>query len=371
MKVKNILLCASGLTPQVVTETLYALAVKDKAMVPDELHVVTTTTGRNIALERLMHPEHGQLNTLCQEYGLAGKVRFGPDTVHVIGGDNALDDIRDADDNKATADSLMALVSTLIDRSERLHVSIAGGRKTMSFFIGAAMQLQAREQDELSHVLVSPPFESAPDFFYPPSTPRDVNFQDRASGEWFTQSTADANIELARLPFVRIREVLPEGFANAGLFEDAVFSAQNHLRVPAEIVFDSEKLSLSVDGVDVALQPQEAVVYGFLLKKRVECSVADCAGCDTCGTRPDEIEPDDILPMMARKYSMYTGKYEQLAEQINNRTDVANWFRQKLSAIKKKLLAVPGGSSLVVDRFGGYGDTHYFVSVDPESIIFK
>ena len=48
------------------------------------------------------------------------------------------------------------------DPESALHVSIAGGRKTMGFFLGYALSLYGRAQDKLSHVLVSPPFESSP-----------------------------------------------------------------------------------------------------------------------------------------------------------------------------------------------------------------
>ena len=52
-----------------------------------------------------------------------------------------------------------------------LHVSIAGGRKTMGFYVGYALSLFARDQDRLSHVLVPPSLESRQDFFYPPPPP--------------------------------------------------------------------------------------------------------------------------------------------------------------------------------------------------------
>ncbi len=42
---RRILLAVTGLTPQVVTETLYALACRPQTpWVPDEIHLVTTAT---------------------------------------------------------------------------------------------------------------------------------------------------------------------------------------------------------------------------------------------------------------------------------------------------------------------------------------
>lgn len=37
----------------------------------------------------------------------------------------------------------------------------------MGFFVGYALSLFGRAQDRLSHVLVSDPFESLTDFYYP------------------------------------------------------------------------------------------------------------------------------------------------------------------------------------------------------------
>lgn len=42
---RNILLCVCGLTPQVVTETVYAIAKSRPADLPSEIHVVSTAEG--------------------------------------------------------------------------------------------------------------------------------------------------------------------------------------------------------------------------------------------------------------------------------------------------------------------------------------
>ena len=71
-------------------------------------------------------------------------------------------------DNDATADAITErLRAFTADPETALHVSIAGGRKTMGYYLGYALSLFGRPQDRLSHVLVSPPFESHPQFYYP------------------------------------------------------------------------------------------------------------------------------------------------------------------------------------------------------------
>ena len=81
--------------------------------------------------------------------------------------------------------------------------SIAGGRKTMTFLLGYAMSLYARPNDTLSHVLVDEPYESS-DFFYP--TPYSKAIRTRIGT---TEDAKEANVSLALIPFVRMRQELP------------------------------------------------------------------------------------------------------------------------------------------------------------------
>ncbi|MCS7316482.1 MAG: CRISPR-associated ring nuclease Csm6, partial [Bryobacterales bacterium] len=167
---RRILLTACGLTPQVVTETVYALAVaRQPAFVPTEVHVLTTAEGAQHVRLSLLSEDPGWFWRLCREYGLE-EIRFDPSTIHVLTDEagQPLSDIRTVEENERTADYITALVRKLTaDERAALHVSIAGGRKTMGFYLGYALSLFGRPQDRLSHVLVSAPYESHPEFFYP------------------------------------------------------------------------------------------------------------------------------------------------------------------------------------------------------------
>lgn len=64
---KNILLCTTGASPQVVTETLYALFTQGKAY-PDEMYVITTASAKAMLVEGLL--TQGHLQALYEEYGM-------------------------------------------------------------------------------------------------------------------------------------------------------------------------------------------------------------------------------------------------------------------------------------------------------------
>lgn len=222
---RRILLAVTGLSPQVVTETLYALA-KDPAtaFIPTEVHLLTTATGKDLARAALLHPDGGQFHALLADYPQLGRPRFDENGIHVIcsADGTPLPDIRTPDENAAAADAITALMAQLTRAGDvALHVSIAGGRKTMGFYLGYAFSLYARPQDRLSHVLVSSPFESHPEFFYPPATPRRLSTRDNRHID-----TADALVTLAEIPVVRLRHGLPhallEGRAGFNATVDAL-----------------------------------------------------------------------------------------------------------------------------------------------------
>ena len=59
---RRVLLAVSGLSPQIVTETLYALAVAapaDERFVPTEVHVLTTTEGARRVRQSLLSEQPG------------------------------------------------------------------------------------------------------------------------------------------------------------------------------------------------------------------------------------------------------------------------------------------------------------------------
>lgn len=231
---RRILLAVTGLSPQVLTETLYALGKpdamgdKNQPFIPTEIHILTSLPGAKIARVALLHPDGGQLHALLANYPQLGKPVFTEKNIHVIsdGSGQGLADIRSPEDNANAADTITALIAELTrDPDSALHVSIAGGRKTMGFYLGYAFSLFARPQDELSHVLVSEPFENHPEFFFPPAIPRRLPSRD---GQHI--DTADAIVTLARIPVVRLRHGLPENLLNrSASFIETVAAIQNGL----------------------------------------------------------------------------------------------------------------------------------------------
>ena len=215
---RRILLCVTGLTPQVVTESIYALARRTPPFAPTEVHIITTAEGENRAWLDLLDERRGQLGKLCQQHKLPLPL-CDKSTIHVIQqSGQALADMRSAQENDAAADTILDVVRRLTADAEcQIHFSIAGGRKTMGFYLGYCASLLGRPQDEMSHVLVNPPFENLPAFFFPPDPPEVIH--DRKVirvRKNKPHDTGDSSVDLAPVAFLRLRGSLPADLQKIG-----------------------------------------------------------------------------------------------------------------------------------------------------------
>ena len=209
---RNILFLVTGMTPQIITETIWALACDDNAednWVPDEVHVLSTQDGLNQIRKRLF--EDGVFEQFKKDYPILSHTAFHIDKhLHVITDQNKkpLIDLKTPEDNERSADIICQMVKDFTSMEDTsIHVSIAGGRKTMGFYAGYALSLYGRAQDSLSHVLVEEKFERAVDFFYP--TPSEYLVSDR--NKEVVGDAQEAQVWLAKIPFVRMHEaILPK-----------------------------------------------------------------------------------------------------------------------------------------------------------------
>ena len=252
---RRVLLAVTGLTPQVVTETVFALAVKQKpAFVPTEVHLLTTREGAERARLALLSNDPGWFHRLRADYELP-PIAFEESNIHHLCDERGepLDDIRTPEQNRLAADFITEQVRRLTaDDQCALHVSIAGGRKTMGFFLGYALSLYGRPQDRLSHVLVSEPFESSWDFFYPTRTSRVIETRDRKLAD-----TADASVTLAEIPFVSLRHGLPQALLAGRAGFNATVDAARIGVGPAELTLDARTQTVRAAGKLIRLAPAQ------------------------------------------------------------------------------------------------------------------
>lgn len=281
------LLAVTGMSPAILTETIWALACDpEEPIIPTRVRVVTTTAGRQeVAKLFLPSPTLNNqtpwdaLRASLQNAGhdLTGKLLFGPtaNDIPIITAPDPethltreLADIRSRSDNEAAADFLLEQVRAIVENPDvRLVASIAGGRKTMGALMYACMTLAARETDILTHVLVSEPFETLRDFWFPRQPGLPLADRDKVAHD-----PAKATVELARVPFVPLRNLFVRDLRQKpGTFSRLVEACRQNIRTSAgesiRLELDTIRRQVSINGRVLDLTPREFIVMLFLAKR--------------------------------------------------------------------------------------------------------
>lgn len=336
---KRILLAVSGMSPQIVSETLYALTQQESPFIPTELRVITTTTGKQKIVKGLF--EDGYFAKLCAEYALP-HIDFTPDHIEVIQDETGLDlnDIKTVSQNEEAANSICQFVKKYTSYPDSaVHVSMAGGRKSMGFLMGYAISLFGRPQDRLSHVLVTEQFESLPDFYYPPK--EKTLLTDRAGNQ---HDASQAEVVLADIPFVRLSSGLPANLisrAEADLsYSDVVRSIQSVVENAPHLTIDLDNKKVFVGhGTNrIEIKKLSDKEFGWLAwfahnKKQDSDYLLTCMKGDT-------IDAEPFLSFLLR-HGIYSsslhGNYIKLAKSIEKAGISQDYISEINSRINKKL----------------------------------
>jgi CRISPR-associated protein (TIGR02584 family) len=365
---RRVLLAVTGLSPQIVTETLYALAVKSaERFVPTEIVLLTTREGKERARLSLLSKDPGWFHRLRRDYSLPA-IAFDESAIRLLtdGEGRELEDIRSKSDNERVADLITETVRELTADSKcALHASIAGGRKTMGFYLGYALSLYGRPQDRLSHVLVSEPFESSWEFFYP--TPYERIIQTKNDK---LANCRDAQVTLADIPFVRLREGLPRRLVEGKASFTAAVAAANRAVAEPRLVLDLRSLSVLADDERIDLGPTEfSVLLWLATRARSDQPDVDWASRDAT---------EEFKIVAARVFNHNSGYYQRIEEALDRCKDdrkcYGDYFEPHKSNINKAFAEALGehaASRYQIRRSGPRGASRYYLPLAPEQIEIK
>ena len=274
-----VLFAVLGMSPSVLTETVWALAGERDKRLPDRVVVLTTSEGRKKLARDLFDSGRGpggweRLRQALKARGLdsAGRLQFGPAADHVRlfpapSGAGDLADIATSADNLAAADFILRELRAFTENpATTVLASIAGGRKTMSALLMSCMSLLGREQDRVLHVLVNPPYDTPldPPFLFP-----ERNAEHR-SRDGDRHRSGAARVDLIDVPFVRMRGWYEGAFKSAPPgYAALVAGIQRRAPTPRnypELLLDRTKGRLLVDRhEDARLSATEFAVLILLL----------------------------------------------------------------------------------------------------------
>ena len=350
---KHVLVAVMGKTPQIITETLYALMIKSNPRAPiSEIHIITTAEGAQIAWRALGGPE-GAVARLCREYGIDPEaVRFEKEQIKIIERENeeSLDDVRTSRDNAFLESQMFGFIKRLTeDPNTVLHCSIAGGRKTMSAYMMLALTLYGREQDRLTHVLVPEEFETNSKFFFPPK--RNEPIAVRKGADWIVGQTRDAHIELADIRFLRLRSLMGKGFGKLQAdVEKLVRIAQDTIEAMSK---QPDKLIIDLSGREARFGDKPIGLSGIRLAllayyadtKANHCSEPDRPVCGDCHACFQEFIDIDIARFMkiypsviAQSRSGFEDKYgKTFEEQVEKLEEEGALSYDNLQSYKSKI----------------------------------
>ncbi len=370
---KRILLAVSGMSPQILTETLYAIAVAEREtpFIPTEIYLISTLEGTRRAQLELLHPQTGKFHQLCTDYNLTS-IEFSAQNIYTIE-DKAgtpLNDIKTPEDNEAAADFITNIVNRLTnDYEAALHVSIAGGRKTMGYYLGYALSLYGRVQDRLSHVLISENYEGLQDFFYP--TPRSHVVYDRNRNPLDTQK---AEVMLAEIPFVRLRDGMPSHLLGGKVgFSESITLARSFESKP-RLKIDRKERCVYANEVKIKMSSVNFAFYIWMIEQTVHLK--------TPIIRPYDLDRKELVPATKTYVESFLNIYE--AHSSEGERDKVSltlirdgmsklWISERINGVKKSFEKVLEGSAVnfyCVQTQGKNTNRSYFINLVNDQIEF-
>jgi len=349
---RRILLAVAAKSPQIVTETLFALACQTKPRwLPTEIQVITTGIGYS-NIKKLCAAGEDWLGRLCRDYDLP-VLDLPEQHIHVItdAQQQPLEDIRSSEDNACAADFITRYVRELTtDGDSSLHVSLSGGRRTMTYYMGYALSLFGRSQDRLSHVLIKDQYFFNDDFYYPPPYEQWIACQ---NGEYVDARCIE--VTLADLPFVRMRDSLPvDLLAGQQSFTETIAAAQAQFD-PPKVSMDWSQGCLYCAGKLIDMPPAQLAFYAWLLQRCLQ-------QCPPFRWTDDETPAlhEQYLDVYQRLYGI-TGHYERSALSLKKGLS-KSWLEERKSNTNKVLQQVLGNKlaqPYLIQAQGKYAERRY------------
>jgi len=255
-------------------------------------------------------------------------------------------DIRTAQENAAFANHLVEVVADAVkDPHTTIHMSLAGGRKTMSSYALSVMMLFARERDRLSHVLVEPAsLEGNPDFWWPGQPQETVITRERK-----TISTREEHctVTLVPVPFLRLSEAISDP-GNTRDHLRLIENANDQLK-PRRIIVDFKARTICCPPEPaIKLNAAQFSIYAMLATARAESWPG--AGPDGLGTeeagfvshfslRASQSLPKTVLAQYYEQtWDKYRGKkYLTALKDPDQRLQAAKMFTESFSQLRTKI----------------------------------
>lgn len=382
---KEIFLFGIGVTPQIITEGVYSMAKAKRAVFFDDIYIITTKTGKDIIAEKLL--KEGHFKEMCSDIGRKYS-GLSLDEKHIVvpmdANGNELNDIKSTDDNRIMGEFIASIVKEKTsDPAARLHTFLSGGRKTMSFYLGLAMELYSRPWDKTYHILVSSGFESNNDFYYKPSINKKVKCGDK------TLNTDDAEIMLIELPFFKLRNKIRaeiEGIDTAVEYgQKEIDTSVGHPSINVNlkkcmVMVNSNGGLNGSENIKIKLSPVQLMIYTQYLKIKINgCKYMErqyCSDCTECFPSLLDMSTKPALEEMAKIYRIIRPSNVDILLYNYKEGLTMEVLRQSISKIKKIFYDLIKDETLVSfcaisASNKNYGNTRHGIKIEKRKIFIS
>ena len=245
MNKRIVLITSMGMSPSVLTETVWSLAHQASPVIPDDIVVIMARNVADKLRKELLEGANPVWPRLLaalrkEKLDVDGKLAFGAASIHIIpdASGNEMWDLRSSDDNLVAADFMLRQIRQYTETPDtELIVSIAGGRKTMSALLFSCMTLLGRDCDRIVHVLLPQELEggSEPSFYFPEKGVVYTSVRSRKKIKSYKLRS-----ELFDVPYVRMRGWYQDKFKSVPPTYRTLVSRVQMLAPPAVVYPDIE-----------------------------------------------------------------------------------------------------------------------------------
>ena len=360
---RTVLIACTGLSPAVLTETVWALARETPPVIPDQVVVITTVTGQKKLAEELFGPDEiwQQLRTALLGKKADSDPRLDFDitadrvkVVHRRKGSRRipLDQLATQADHNAFADAVTDELWLYTSKpNTRVVASLAGGFKTMSALLLSAMQLLANPGDRVTHVLIGGGFErTQPRFFFPKQREQTLQNTDPKTIDLqptFCASDADPFIQHIDVPLIPLRRWFADALDRKPpsydtLVNSSIQALDSHIENihlelgPVILPSSRTKHWMKLNGNEHPLSPDRYVYLRFF-------------GEHILSTEIPFSSPHEALEQLQKwikSYAKVEPRLVRVAEGIGAKSYTADDLPKRLKDLRTFLAALPSGRAL-------------------------
>ncbi len=241
-KKQRLLLALCGLNPQIITEGLYCLTVKQKINF-DKIIIFTTDECKENIASNLKR----ELKRMSKKFKFKPPI-FNEECIYSVDEEISAD----GKENKFAELVFKTIWELTSNDRNVLFCLLSGGRKTMSVDLATAMTLLGGEHDKMFHVLVSKEFESKRLYF--PENEKDGQ-----------------NIKLIEKPFIKLRNKFLQQVGKADIsFSNLIENIQREIDQSftlQPLVFVVKERKVKIGDKIIELPPFQFAVYYFFATK--------------------------------------------------------------------------------------------------------